>query len=130
MSLNINTAIKEMPSGVGNVMPAVAVPAASPARPRLYLIGEMDRSAPRPAATGGRTSISINGRWQALRGRTATFDQILRIAFPDQPLHNPGAATVTFRNGVRSWPAGSLTPGDIIELVDGLSINANATSAS
>jgi hypothetical protein len=111
-------------------LPARSSPAIDSLRPKLYLVGEMDRSSPRPPTTAGRTSISINGRWHALRGKTATFAQLLRIAFPDQRLDTPEGATMTFRHGIATWPAGSLTSGDIIELVDGLSINANATSAS
>ena len=114
-------------------LPDVPMAPVIPARAskRFYLVGEAERSAPRPLpAATGRTSIAINGRWQALRGRTATFEQLLRIAFPDRQLTNPGAATVTFRNGVSTWPTGSLTPGDVIELADGLLVNANATYAS
>ncbi len=100
-------------------------------RPQLYLVGEAERSTPRPvAAPDGRTTISINGRWHTLRGRTATFEQLLRIAFPTLPLNSPAAATISFRHGASTWPAGLLTPGDVIELADGLLVNANATYAS
>ncbi len=111
---------------------AAPLPAPSPAaRPRFYLVGEAERSTRRPAVeTGGRTTISVNGRWHALRGRTATFAQVLNLAFPDRQIGNPGAATVTFRHGDPARPVGMLTPGDVIELRDGLHINANATSAS
>ena len=102
-----------------------------PRTSRFYLVGEAERSTRRPAVvTAGRTSISINGRWHALRGKTATFEQLVQIAFPGQELWNPGAATVSYRHGVASAPEGLLTPGDAIPLTDGLQINANATSAS
>lgn len=61
-------------------------------RREFYLVGEAERSMRRPPAiTDGRTSISINGRWHAMRGRTATFEQLLRIAFPAQALYNPNS---------------------------------------
>lgn len=97
----------------------------------FYLVGEAERSTHRlPAITNGRSSISINGRWHAMRGRTATFEQILRIAFPTQPLLSPALATVSYRGGVAGALEGLLTPGDAIPLTDGLRINASATYAS
>lgn len=119
----------ELPAAL---LPAHAAPSTDrPRSGRFYLVGEAERSARRPTVvTDGRTSISINGRWHALRGKTATFEQLLRIAFPTQALWNPGAATVSYRHGVSSAPEGLLTPGDAIPLADGLQVNANATSAS
>ena len=120
---------------LNQTMPSVLL-ARNPVMPRpmgktFTLVGEIERSVNRPKVPiTGRKSIAINGRWHALRGRTATFDQLLRLAFPDRQLVTPAAATMTFRHGVSSWPAGSLTPGDVIELTDGLLINANATYAS
>ena len=100
------------------------------ARPHLYLVGETERSTYAPAASAGRISIQVNGRWHALRGRTATFEQLLRLAFPERQLAAPGAATVTFRAGVSTRPTGLMTPGDVIEIADGLIVNADATYAS
>ena len=53
-------------------------------RPHLYLVGEAERSNRAPTAPAGRVSIQINGCWHALRGRTATFTQLLGLAFPDR----------------------------------------------
>lgn len=100
------------------------------ARPNLYLVGEAERSNRAPVAPAGRTSIQLNSKWHALRGRTATFAQLLRLAFPDRPLTTPDVATVSFRNGVATRPSGFMTPGDVIEIVDGLVVNADATYAS
>lgn len=110
--------------------PAARYSEAAPIR-TLYLVGQAERSSrARPALTDGRSTVQINGRWHALRGRTASFEQLLRIAFPTQPLANPGAATISFRHGIHPAPEGLLTPGDAVTLVDGLAVNAVATSAS
>lgn len=116
---------------------AIAVPAHDPvpapfsrSRPQLYLVGEAERSHRAPAARAGRTWIKVNGRWHALRGRTVTFAQVLRIAFPGRPLGAPEAATVSYRGGVATRPSGLMTPGDVIEIADGLIVNADATYAS
>lgn len=99
-------------------------------RPHLYLVGEAERSTQAPAVPAGRTSIQVNGQWHALRGRTATFEQLLRLAFPTRPLTTPDAATVSFRGGVGLRRSGLMTPGDVIEIADGLVVNADATYAS
>lgn len=99
-------------------------------RTHLYLVGEAERSNRAPAAPAGRISIKVNGQWHALRGRTATFAQLLRLAFPHQALATPSAATVSFRGGIGSRPSGLMTPGDVIEIADGLIVNADATYAS
>lgn len=99
-------------------------------RPHLYLVGEAERSSTAPTTPAGRTSIRINGQWHSLRGRTATFAQLLRLAFPHQALATPSAATVSFRGGVGLRPSGIMTPGDVIEIADGLIVNADATYAS
>ncbi|WP_066484768.1 MULTISPECIES: multiubiquitin domain-containing protein [Sphingomonas] len=118
------------PGGRPTVAPAHdAVPAVRP-RPHLYLVGEAERSHRAPTAPAGRISIQVNGRWHALRGRTITFAQLLRMAFPDRPLAFAQAATVSFRGGVATRPSGLMTPGDVIEVADGLVVNADATYAS
>ena len=74
--------------------------------------------------------ISVNGRWTALRGRTVTYGQLLRIAYPDREGQNAGTATVSYRHPVDTGLTGLLTPGDVVPLADGLLINVNATYAS
>ncbi|WP_174291078.1 multiubiquitin domain-containing protein [Sphingomonas bacterium] len=106
------------------------LPHVPPRRRALYLVGEAERSTPRPVATADRTTISVNGRWIALRGRTATYAQLLRIAYPDREGQNPGAATVSFRHSVDTGLNGLLMPGDVVPLADGLLVNVNATFAS
>lgn len=110
--------------------PAALPPVPSPRRRALYLVGEAERSTPRPAIEAGRTMISVNGRWSALRGRTATYAQLLRIAYPDREGQAPGSATVSYRYPVEGGLTGLLTPGDVVPLADGLLVNVNATYAS
>ncbi len=106
------------------------LPQPAPRRRALYLVGEVERSTPRPADMPGRTMIAINGRWNALRGRTATYAQLLRIAYPNREGQDPGVATVSYRHPVDAGLTGLLTPGDVVPLADGLLVNVNATYAS
>ncbi|WP_096641339.1 hypothetical protein [Sphingomonas adhaesiva] len=112
--------------------PSVPATTAPPPRRRaLYLVGEAERSTPRPAAIVGRTTISVNGRWTSLRGRTVTYRQLLRIVFPDREGQTPLAgATISYRHPVDQSLSGLLAPGDAIPLADGLLVNVNATYAS
>lgn len=105
---------------------------AAPARgTRLYLVEETRRASRSIASvTAGRTSISINGRWHSLRGRVATFEQLLRIAFPNRQLRTPEGATVSYRQGVAPASEGLLTPGDTVPLTEGLLVSAVSTFAS
>lgn len=104
--------------------------ATSPRRTKFYIVDEAERASRRPTpATDGRTAVLINGRWHALRGKTATFDQLLGIAFPDKALA-VGQPTVTFQQVKPHKRVGTLNPGDAVPLTEGLRINANATYAS
>ncbi|MES1976324.1 MAG: multiubiquitin domain-containing protein [Pseudomonadota bacterium] len=124
--------------GDGAAVPAALLqhdidpPAAAPAARRApyYLVGEHERSSARPAdVDAGRTLICVNGRWHGLRGDLATFEQILALAYPD--LDRPwSTATVTYRRGATMRPAGSLSPGDVVPVTDGMLINANVTVLS
>lgn len=113
-----------------SLVPAVLPPVVAPRRRALYLVGEAERSAPKPIATAGRTMISVNGRWTALRGSTVSYAQLLRIAYPDREGQAPGSATVSYRHALDSRLTGLLTPGDVVPLADGLLVNVNATFAS
>ena len=110
--------------------PGVLPPPITARRGPLYLVGEAERSTQAPATTVGRTMISVNGRWTALRGRSATYAQLLRIAFPDREGQDPGVATVSFRHTLDARLSGLLTPGDMVPLTGGLLVNVNATYAS
>ena len=120
-------------------VPATSNPVASPAhdalpavrtRPQFYLVGEAERSSRTPQKVSGRTSIMINGKWHMMRWPTATYGQLLRIAYPERTDFQPQNVTIAFRGGAANWPTGQLTPGDVIPLVDGLVVNVDATYAS
>lgn len=99
-------------------------------RTHFYLIEETLRPTPPSATNKGRTTIVINGRYHTLRGRSASFRQLLRIAYPHKALQSPDMATMSFYGGVDTRPCGFLVPGDVIELISTLTINADATHAS
>jgi len=98
---------------------------------RLFLVGEARRPNHHPhAAINGRTSVVINGRWHALRGRSASFEQLHDIAFPGRSLSTSYNATVAFRNGSTGIATGIMTPGEVIMLEEGLAFTVSSTNAS
>lgn len=110
---------------------ADGAPAPAVQRRALYLVGEEDRSAGKPAVAPERTMICLNGRWHAMRGDVATFEQIVGLAIPPlRPGQTLAALSVTYRRGTPERPSGSLNPGDVVPIVDGMLVNANATTLS
>lgn len=105
------------------------------ARPKLYLVGENERPAPperEATAVGTRSTkfVCINGSWQAVRGRTISFEQIIAFVSPGQIPTEFRNTTVSYRRGPSTKPNGLLQPGDAIPLVEGMLINAGETVAS
>ena len=96
----------------------------------LYLVGEQDRSAARPTATPERSTVCINGKWHTMRSDVATFEQIVSLTITVNPGQTVTGLSVTYRRGMPSCPAGSLNPGDVVPIVDGMLFNANATILS
>lgn len=97
----------------------------------MFLVGETRRPSRQPhAAINGRTSVVINGRWHALRGRSASFEQLHDIAFPGRSLSTSYNATVAFRNGSTGIATGIMTPGEVITLEEGLAFTVSSTNAS
>ena len=110
----------------GDVFP----PHAFARRMPLYLVGERDRSAAKPTRTHERSTLCINGKWHIMRSDVATFEQIVGLAITVNPGQTVTALSVTYRRGPASRPAGSLNPGDVVPIVDGMLFNANATMLS
>lgn len=99
-------------------------------RRALYLVGEEDRSAAKPSAAPERTMICLNGKWHAMRGDVATFEQIVGLAITLNPGQTVTSLSVTYRRGTPDRASGSLNPGDVVPIVDGMLFNANATTLS
>lgn len=96
----------------------------------LYLVGEQDRSAAKPTGTPERSTVCLNGKWHAMRSDVATFEQIVGVTITVNPGQTVTALSVTYSRGAASRPAGSLNPGDVVPIVDGMLFNANATILS
>lgn len=118
-------------AAVADILLAPVVARHSTQRASLYLVGEQDRSAVKPTiSVSGRTLVCINGRWHAMRGKVATFEQIIALAFTPDEVQRATGVSVAFRRGGPQLANGSLTPGDVVPIVEGMLVNANATILS
>lgn len=130
MTQRAGTASTRLPSPSAALRNVGVLEAVTVQRRALYLVGEEDRSAARPAGTAGRTMICLNGKWHAMRGNVATFEQIVGLAITVNPGQTVTSLSVTYRRGVPDRSAGSLNPGDVVPIVEGMLFNANATVLS
>lgn len=130
MIQHAGTASTRLPSPPAAVRPVAASEPATIRRRALYLVGEEDRSAAKPAVAAERTMICLNGKWHAMRADMATFEQIVGLAITVNPGQTVTSLSVTYRRGAPDRTAGSLNPGDVVPIVEGMLFNANATVLS
>lgn len=74
--------------------------------------------------------IIVNGQKKTVTTRTVTFDEIVKLAFPTPP---PGANilyTVSYEDGPRVNPQGSLKEGQSVKVKNGMIFNVSATDRS
>lgn len=96
--------------------------------PSLALLRD-DRLSAGPAP-GVAITIIINGRKREVRERRLTFAQILALEYQPVPSGPDWVFTVTYYNGPRSNPSGSLLEGQSVAIQQGMVFNATATDKS
>ena len=75
-------------------------------------------------------TIIVNGRKKNVTSRVLSFDEIVRLAFDPVPTGENILFTITYRNGPRSNPEGTLQVGVRIRIRDGMVFNVTATDKS
>jgi hypothetical protein len=75
-------------------------------------------------------SIVINGRKKTVTQTTLTFDQIVTLAFDTRPTGPNIVFTITYRNGPRKNPEGTLLDGDAVRIKNEMIFNVTATDKS
>jgi Multiubiquitin len=77
-----------------------------------------------------RFKIIVNARSKEVTGDDQSFEQIVALAFNPVPTGPNIVFTVTFRKGPRENPEGTLTPGETVEIKDGMIFDVTATDKS
>jgi len=73
------------------------------------------------------TSIIVNGRSRITTTKTVSYEDVVKLAYENPPGH---LLTVTFYRGPFRKSSGSLTPGESINVKDGMVFNVADTSGA
>ncbi len=74
--------------------------------------------------------IIVNARRKTVSGRKISFEQIVRLAFPDGPPTPQTVYTVAFSNGPPRNPEGKMVAGQTVKIRDGMVFDVTETSRS
>lgn len=76
-------------------------------------------------------NIIVNGRLKIVATEELSFEQIVKLAFPNPPLGQSTIYTVTFKNADQKRSEGTLTPGQTVKVrEEGTVFNVTETSQS
>jgi Multiubiquitin len=75
-------------------------------------------------------TIIVNGQKKVVTARIVTFDEIVKLAFPMPPTGQNILYTVSYEDGPRRNPQGSLKEGQNVEVKNGMIFNVTATDKS
>ena len=74
--------------------------------------------------------IIVNGQKKTVTTKTVTFDEIVKLAFPTPPSGANILYTVSYEDGPKVNPQGSLKEGGTVKVKDGMIFNVTATDKS
>lgn len=75
-------------------------------------------------------TIIVNGQKKTVTKREVTFDEIVKLAFPTPPTGQNILYTISYEDGPRVNPQGSLKEGGSVKVKDGMIFNVTATDKS
>jgi hypothetical protein len=107
-----------------------------PSRPRLRHPKELDNVSDdmqvnnMQEAKAHEVTILVNGRPKKVEKGELTYDEVLVLAFDPVPSGPNWVFTVNYRGGHGRRGEGSLTPGESVEVVDGMIFDVTATDKS
>lgn len=82
------------------------------------------------AAQPRKFTIIVNGQKKVVTTKTVTFDEIVKLAFPAPPAGANILYTVSYEDGPRLNPQGSLKEGQTVKVKNGMIFNVTATDKS
>lgn len=74
--------------------------------------------------------IYVNGQEKIVATKTVTYDEIVKLAFPNPPTGQNILFTVGYEDGPHANPSGSLMPGGKVKVKDGMIFNVTPTDKS
>jgi len=77
-----------------------------------------------------RFKIVVNARPKEVADDEQSFNQIVALAFNPVPTGPNIVFTISYRKGPKENPEGTMTPGQTVEIKDGMVFDATATDKS
>lgn len=90
--------------------------------------GGTEKFKTRPAKVD--VKIIVNAREKEWKKKNISFDQIVKLAYPTPPAGQLIVYTVTYHNGPRVNPEGTMLDGDKVKVKDGMVFNVQYTDKS
>lgn len=90
--------------------------------------GGVEKFNTRPARVD--LKIIVNAREKEWKKKKISFDQVVKLAYPTPPAGQCIVYTVTYHNGPRHHPEGSLTENHKVKVKDGMVFNVQYTDKS
>ncbi|MCC6887696.1 MAG: multiubiquitin domain-containing protein [Hyphomicrobiales bacterium] len=90
--------------------------------------GGTEKFKTRPAKVD--VTIIVNARQKKWEKKKISFDQVVKLAYPTPPAGQCIVYTVTFHNGPRANPEGTMVDGDTVKVKDGMVFNVQYTDKS
>jgi hypothetical protein len=76
-------------------------------------------------------TVIVNGRKKQVKTEYLSFDDVVNLRFDNNPPQGDNwVFTITYRNGPRENPKGSLTRGNKVKIKDGMIFDVTATDKS
>lgn len=75
-------------------------------------------------------TIIVNARKKTVTTKRLSFDAIIKLAFDPVPTGNAVMFTITYDNGPKANPAGTLMPGGTVKIKEGMVFCVTATDKS
>ncbi len=75
-------------------------------------------------------TIIVNGQQKIVTMKSVTFEEIVKLAFPNPPSGQNILFTVGYEDGPHANPSGSLLPGGKVKVKDGMIFNVTPTDKS
>jgi hypothetical protein len=75
------------------------------------------------------TEIIVNGRARKVPGHVVSFDQVTKIAFPDDPPNPDRIYTVAYKHGAKK-SEGTLVDGQSVEVKNGTQFDVGKSNKS
>lgn len=75
-------------------------------------------------------NITVNARAKTVTSKELSFDEVVALAFDPVPQGDNWEFTIAYRRGHGNKPDGTLSPGEMLKVKEGMIIDVTATDKS